>query len=124
MLRGERVTWDKERDKKPHLNREDAAAILRRVLDLYENHFDEKPNRVVLHKSSRYWPEELDGFRAEVYPHFRCLSIGRGSVVMVLSGFLVFLQGLQNRHQAGLWAKSALVHAACGRLAWLVSVQI
>ncbi len=64
VLRGERVTWDKERDKKPHLNRVDSEAILGRVLALYQDHFAEKPNRVVLHKTSRYWAEELEGFKA------------------------------------------------------------
>lgn len=64
VLRGEQVTWDKDRDKKPHLNRNDAETLLRRVLELYRQHFDEKPNRVVLHKTSRYWPDELEGFKA------------------------------------------------------------
>lgn len=64
VLRGERVTWDKERDKKPHLNRQDAEGVLKRVLDLYKSHFNGLPSRVVLHKTSRYWPEEMEGFRA------------------------------------------------------------
>lgn len=64
VLRGERVTWDKERDKKPHLNEKDAESILRKVIDLYRTHFNGPPHRVVIHKTSRYWPEELKGFRA------------------------------------------------------------
>jgi hypothetical protein len=63
VLRGERVTWDKERDKKPHLSREDAWSILRRVIDLYQQHFGGLPNRVVVHKTSRYWADELAGFQ-------------------------------------------------------------
>ena len=31
---------------------------------MYRDHFNEMPNRVVLHKTSRYWPEELEGFKA------------------------------------------------------------
>ena len=64
VLRGERVTWDKERDKKPHLNAKDAESILRKVIDLYKTHFNGPPHRVVVHKTSRYWPEELQGFKA------------------------------------------------------------
>lgn len=64
VLRGERVTWDKERDRKPHLGRADAEAILRRVLTLYTEHLDEQPHRVVIHKTSRYWDDELAGFKA------------------------------------------------------------
>jgi len=64
VLRGERVTWDKERDKKPHLNERDAESILRKVIELYRFHFNGPPHRVVVHKTSRYWPEELRGFKA------------------------------------------------------------
>lgn len=111
VLRGERVTWDKERDKKPHLNRDDSEAILRRVLSLYEQHFDEKPHRIVLHKTSRYWPEELEGFKAaldEIHSYdflalerrgLRFLRLGkeppiRGTVIQLGRGdYLVFTQG-------------------------------
>ena len=64
VLKGEPVTWDKERDRKPHLTAKDAELILQRVIDLYETHFDGPPHRVVIHKTSRYWPEELAGFKA------------------------------------------------------------
>ncbi len=64
VLRGERVTWDRDRDRKPHLTREAAESTLRQVLRLYEQQFDVTPSRVVVHKTSRYWPEELEGFEA------------------------------------------------------------
>lgn len=63
VLRGERVTWDKERDRKPHLTEQDAETILKKVIDLYHDHFNGPPHRVVIHKTSRYWPEELRGFK-------------------------------------------------------------
>lgn len=111
VLRGERVTWDKERDGKPHLNRDDAATILGRVLELYEGHFSERPNRVVIHKSSRYWPEELEGFRSalgNIHSYdflalerrgLRFLRLGmeppiRGTVVQLgARNYLVYTQG-------------------------------
>jgi hypothetical protein len=64
VLKGERVTWDKERDKKPHLGKNDAYELLQRVLELYRKHFGDPPKRVVVHKTSRYWPEELEGLKA------------------------------------------------------------
>lgn len=64
MLRGERVTWDRDRDRKPHLGGDAAERLLREALGLYARHFGDPPKRVVLHKTSRYWPDELAGFRA------------------------------------------------------------
>jgi hypothetical protein len=111
VLRGERVTWDKERDKKPHLSRNDAAEILKRVLSLYEGHFNHRPNRVVLHKSSRYWPDELDGFRSalgDIHAYdflalerrgIRFLRLGmeppvRGTVIQLgTKNYLIYTQG-------------------------------
>ncbi len=111
VLRGERVTWDKQRDRKPHLNRSDSEVILRRVLQLYTEHFDAAPNRVVLHKSSRYWPDELAGFRSalgDIHSYdflalerrgLRFMRLGheppvRGTVIQLgTRHYLVFTQG-------------------------------
>lgn len=64
VLKGEPVTWDRERDYKPHLSESSAFRLLSRAINLYKNHFDRVPRRVVLHKTSRFWDEELDGFRS------------------------------------------------------------
>lgn len=112
VLRGERITWDKERDKKPHLGHDDAKELLSRVLSLYKEHFDDKPNRVVLHKTSRYWPDELKGFRAALGDNIhtydflalerrglRFLRLGmeppvRGTVVQLgTRNYLIYTQG-------------------------------
>ena len=111
VLRGERVTWDKERDRKPHLSRAASESILTRVLKLYEDHFHGKPNRVVVHKTSRYWPEEIDGFRAALdsvhsydflaleHRGLRFLRLGkeppiRGTVIQLgQRNYLVYTQG-------------------------------
>ena len=62
VLRGDPVTWDRERDRKPHLNREAARKLLEQVLDTYHRHFSVLPRRVVVHKTSRYWEDERQGF--------------------------------------------------------------
>lgn len=72
VLRGEQVTWDTSRDKKPHLSESAAAQLMERVLETYHRHFDDRPRRVVVHKTSRYWPEELAGFKralSDVHSH-------------------------------------------------------
>ena len=84
---------------------------MERVLELYEKHFDEKPNRVVIHKTSRYWPEELEGFQSalgEVHSHdflalerrgIRFFRLGkeppvRGTVIQLGSrNYLIYTQG-------------------------------
>lgn len=111
VLRGERVEWDRERDKKPHLNRGDAETLLRNVLELYRHHFGGPPNRVVVHKTSRYWPQELAGLRAaldDVHSYdflaierrgIRFLRLGkeppvRGTVVQLAKrNYLIYTQG-------------------------------
>lgn len=64
VLKGEPVRWDKDRDRRPHLSEEAAKRLVEQALTLYEKHFDRVPGRVVVHKTSRYWPEELRGFQA------------------------------------------------------------
>lgn len=61
VLRGERFEW-RDRRKSPHLPRRLAASLMRQVLTEYERHLHQRPARVVLHKWSRYWDEEMAGF--------------------------------------------------------------
>jgi hypothetical protein len=70
VLKGQRAVVDKKRDRKPHLDETGAEQLLKQAIDLYTQHHGSKPSRVVLHKSSRYWPEELTGFKkalGEIY---------------------------------------------------------
>jgi len=63
VLKGEKALVDKKRDRKPHLTEAGAQQLLSKALGLYQQMHSIKPARVVLHKTSRYWPEELHGFR-------------------------------------------------------------
>lgn len=55
----------KDRDRKPHLSKDAARELLARALHLYGQHFRDRPaTRVVVHKTSRFWPDELEGFKA------------------------------------------------------------
>ncbi len=64
VLKGEPVRWDKDRDRRPHLSEGAASRLIAESLAMYEKHFGRAPSRIVVHKTSRYWPEELNGFRA------------------------------------------------------------
>jgi len=63
VLRGNSFEWDKsEHEKSPHLDQKSAAALMRSVLELYQNqNRGSLPNRVVIYKSSRYREDELAG---------------------------------------------------------------
>jgi hypothetical protein len=112
VLKGGEVKWDKDRDKKPHLSKESAKDLLKRALDLYREHYkDRPPTRVVVYKTSRYWPEELEGFKealTDIHSYdflalerrgIRFLRLGheppiRGTVIQLAKrNYLVYTQG-------------------------------
>lgn len=51
-------------DKKPYLQSEDAFKLLADALTAYKREHQTLPARIVLHKTSKFVPEEVDGFRA------------------------------------------------------------
>lgn len=61
ILRGGRARTDKT-DRHPYLSREDAYDLLIRSLRAYGAHHFHQPARVVVYKTSRFEPEEVDGF--------------------------------------------------------------
>jgi hypothetical protein len=61
ILRGGRALTDKQ-ERHPYLSREDAYDLLRRSLQAYGAHHFHQPARVVVYKTSRFEPEEVDGF--------------------------------------------------------------
>ena len=66
ILRGTPVKID-ERDRRPHLESEQAFELLKGALSEYNLAMETFPARLVIHKSSNYNQEELDGFRNAVY---------------------------------------------------------
>ncbi len=64
VLKGARAVIDKKRDRKPHLTEAAAESLLKSAIAGYTNSRNGiAPSRVVVHKTSRYWPEELAGFK-------------------------------------------------------------
>lgn len=85
VLRGSSFEWNPSRQKSPHLNHGLAASLMRDVIDLYKRqNRDSLPRRIVVHKSSRFWEEELSGFEDA------CKSIPRKDFVALGSRGLQF----------------------------------
>lgn len=64
VLRGDKFQWDEKKlGRSPHLTREDAAKLAKKVIAEYERHHQRKPSRVIVHKTSSYWADELAGFK-------------------------------------------------------------
>jgi len=62
VLRGHRFDWDDQEGRSPHLREEMAAELIAMVLDRYRQERSQLPQRVVVHKTSRFEPEERAGF--------------------------------------------------------------
>ena len=64
VLRGHDFTWDPEKQgsRSPHLTEEQAHALVELVLERYREEMRQTPQRVVVHKTSRYWPAEKNEF--------------------------------------------------------------
>lgn len=65
ILRGGRMV-ESEEDRKPHLTAEDAYELLRNSLRVFRDQHGHWPARVVLHKTSRFDRNELDGFHKAI----------------------------------------------------------
>lgn len=71
VLRGHEFTWDskEEHTSAPHLNQEQAYKLVELVLEKYREELKQTPQRVVVHKTSRYWPAEQEGFEQALSRH-------------------------------------------------------
>lgn len=63
VIRGDRFEWDDKKDRSPHLDKDGAEKILKKAIDLYTDRIGQLPERVVVHKSSKYWQGEKEGFQ-------------------------------------------------------------
>lgn len=89
VLRGHDFTWDAEKEgsKSPHLPEEEASRLVEMVLTRYEKERGQKPRRVVVHKTSRYWPPEQSGFEEVLQKsvnQYDLVALARQSIVRLL----------------------------------------
>ena len=61
ILRGTPVIEDKD-DRKPHLSYEQSYTLLKDALNKYKFATGSMPSRLVLHKTSKYYEDEIEGF--------------------------------------------------------------
>lgn len=65
ILKGGRARTERNQ-RHPYLSREDAYDLLRRALDAYRRHHKHFPARLVVYKTSRFNPAEVEGFEAAI----------------------------------------------------------
>jgi hypothetical protein len=66
VMKGNQFKWDESRGKSPHLSEDSAKKLLSDAIKFYETNMHRKPTRVVVHKTSRFWPDELEGFNQAI----------------------------------------------------------
>lgn len=90
VLRGAPFEWDTTRqNRSPHLDQQSAAALIRSVLDLYKRqNRGSLPARLVIHKTSRFWDEELAGFESacEYIPRKDFVALGERGIQFYRTG--------------------------------------
>lgn len=90
VLRGHDFEWDekKEGSKSPHLTEQQAHDLIEMVLARYQQEMRQTPQRVVIHKTSQYWPKEREGFRTALHhrvARYDLLSLSRQSTVRLIT---------------------------------------
>jgi hypothetical protein len=95
VLRGKPFEWDDSVSPSPHLLRADARDLMREVLAVYERHRKVRPERIIVHKSSRFWPEELAGFKEAIQgiAHWDLVAIQRRGIQFLRQGDYPPLRG-------------------------------
>ena len=68
-LQGATIARDQRRGKQPYLMAEQAESLIKQVLRQYEVLTGTRPNRVVVHKTSTYQPEEIEGIESGLSNH-------------------------------------------------------
>jgi hypothetical protein len=97
VLRGKTFNWDEqEGGRSPHLTRDLAASLLRDVIEMYKRQNRESlPTRIVVHKSSRFWPDELAGLQeaCELVPRKDFVALGTRGLQFYRTGDYPALRG-------------------------------
>lgn len=117
VLRGGRAVLD-ETTRSPHLTEKISFNLITDTIELYKNQMGQLPMRLVVHKSSRFWPEEIHGFKQAAkginlmdfvailvrgirfmrkkgkYPPIRgtIVQIGKGDYILFTRGWIPYFQ--------------------------------
>jgi hypothetical protein len=95
VLRGHKFHWDQKQGKTPHLDEAASESLMDLVLKKYSELKGGVPRRIVVHKTSRFYENELAGFRKGLRPvkEFDLLSIQQTGVRFFRSGAYPPLRG-------------------------------
>jgi len=82
VLRGHKFHWDQKQGKNPHLDESASESLMDLVLKKYAELKGGVPRRVVVHKTSRFYENELAGFKRGLRPikEFDLLSMQQTGV--------------------------------------------
>lgn len=82
VLRGDQFEWDEKQDRSPHLDENSACELLKKAISMYDRQMNQFPTRVVIHKSSKYWPSEQRGFEKalKTTPYRDLITIGSRNI--------------------------------------------
>ncbi|WP_299631770.1 hypothetical protein [uncultured Roseobacter sp.] len=62
-IKGANIDHNQKRDRQPYLDEDQASGLMEQILNEYEKRAGVSPDRVVVHKTTHYQPEEETGFR-------------------------------------------------------------
>jgi len=109
VLQGSKFTWKPtSKERAPHLDRTNARELMERVLKVYKDETDSIPQRLVLHKTSRYTQEEREGFGEALKDivNTALVTLSRRGIVCLRPGTKPVLRGTA----IGFGEKTGLVY--------------
>lgn len=88
VLRGATIPSDQVENKQPYLKEDQAADLISRVIEAYERNSGTLPDRIVIHKTSRYHDEEAAGFYSGIakVPAVDLVWLGQTGLRLVKKG--------------------------------------
>ncbi|MFN8792580.1 MAG: argonaute/piwi family protein [Bdellovibrionales bacterium] len=97
VLRGNPIPWNEDtQGRSPHMDKKSAAALLNDVLELYKKQSrGSLPNRLVIHKTSRFSEDEISGFDSvsEIVPRRDYVALGWRNIQFYRTGMYPPLRG-------------------------------
>lgn len=91
-LKGDTIPREQTRNRRPYLTAEQAASLVGRVVKEYKTRtHGSSPSRLVVHKTSRYEEEEIEGFRGELLSHVPSCEL----VSLAPTGFRLLRRGVE-----------------------------
>jgi hypothetical protein len=96
IIKGARIDWGDARNRRsPHMNKQAARNLVEQVLEAYKGRRGRLPDRIVFHKTTRFWPEELEGMNEALPTDSRkdYLAIERGDIRLIREGNYPPLRG-------------------------------